>query len=130
MRDGTQSTTATDQYAARPNPLDNFHSVIDSGSCHANVVPLYRLTTDLATVDTTPNFSFITPNLCNDGHDAPCVGTDATGSKGGGVTAIENFLSVWVPNIEASPAFQKDGLLIITTDEAAASDAGACCGEQ
>ena len=130
MRDGTQSATATDQYAARHNPFVYFHSVIDSGSCHANVVPLYRLSTDLAAVDSTPNFSFITPNLCNDGHDAPCVGTDAKGSNAGGLTSIDNFLSVWVPKIEASPAFQKDGLLIITTDEAAASDAGACCGEQ
>ena len=129
MRDGTQSATATDQYAARHNPFVYFHSLIDSGSCHANVVPLYRLTTDLQTVGTTPNFSFITPNLCNDGHDGPCTGKDSKGSNAGGLTSIDHFLSVWVPKIQASPAFQKDGLLIITTDEAAASDAGSCCGE-
>jgi phosphatidylinositol-3-phosphatase len=130
MRDGTQSATATDQYAARHNPFVYFHSLIDSGSCHANVAPLYRLTDDLTTVATTPNFSFITPNLCDDGHDAPCTGTDISGSNAGGLTSIDHFLSVWVPRIEASPAFQKDGLLIITTDEAASSDAGSCCGEQ
>jgi phosphatidylinositol-3-phosphatase len=130
MRDGTQSATATDQYAARHNPFVYFHSLIDSGSCHANVAPLYRLIDDLTTVATTPNFSFITPNLCDDGHDAPCTGTDISGSNAGGLTSIDHFLSVWVPRIEASPAFQKDGLLIITTDEAASSDAGSCCGEQ
>ena len=36
-----------------------------------------------------------------------------------------------MPKIEASPAFRKDGLLVITTDEAEPpSDASACCGEQ
>ena len=131
MRDGTQSATAADQYAARHNPFVYFHSVIDSGACHADVVPLYRLGDDLKKVSTTPNFSFITPNLCDDGHDAPCTGKDATGSNAGGLVSVDHFLSVWVPKIERSPAFRKDGLLVITTDEAAVNDdASACCGEQ
>jgi hypothetical protein len=131
MRDGTQSATATDQYAARHNPFVYFHSVMDSGACHANVVPLYRLSQDLASVRTTPSFSFITPNLCNDGHDSPCTGRDAKRSSAGGLVSVDHFLSVWVPRIEASPAFKKDGLLIITTDEAdVASDSSSCCGEQ
>ena len=131
MRDGTQSATAADQYAARHNPFVYFHSIIDSGACHADVVPLYRLGDDLKKVSTTPNFSFITPNLCDDGHDAPCTGKDATGSNAGGLVSVDHFLSVWVPKIERSPAFRKDGLLVITTDEAAVNDdASACCGEQ
>jgi hypothetical protein len=131
MQDGTQSATAADQYAARHNPFVYFHSLLDSGACHADVVPLYRLSSDLKSTATTPNFSFITPNLCNDGHDAPCKGKDAKGSSAGGLVSIDHFLSEWVPRIEASPAFKKDGLLVITTDEAAfQSDASACCGEQ
>ena len=131
MQDGTQSATATDQYAARHNPFVYFHSLLDSGACHADVVPLYRLAKDLRSTTTTPNFSFITPNVCNDGHDAPCKGKDAKGSNAGGLVSIDHFLSVWVPRIEASPAFKKDGLLVITTDEAEfQSDASACCGEQ
>ena len=130
MQDGTQSATASDQYAARHNPFVYFHSLIDSGSCHANVVPLYRLQQDLRTVATTPNLSFITPNLCNDGHDAPCKGKDATGSNAGGLVSVDHFLSVWIPRIEASPAFKKDGLIVITTDEASNTDASSCCGEQ
>ena len=131
MQDGTQSATAKDQYAARHNPFVYFHSLIDSGSCHANVVPLYRLAHDLRSVRTTPNFSFITPNLCDDGHDAPCKGKDATGSSAGGLVSVDHFLSVWVPRIESSPAFKKDGVLVITTDEAdPTSDASACCAEQ
>jgi hypothetical protein len=138
MRDGTQSATATDQYAARHNPFVYFHSIIDSGACHANVLPLGStdpadpkavLSKDLASVDTTANFSFITPDLCNDGHDAPC----ADGGPGG-LVAINEFLSTWVPKIQASPAYQEDGLIVITTDESewnqSEQDSTACCGEQ
>jgi hypothetical protein len=131
MQDGTQTATAQDQYAARHNPFVYFHSLIDSGSCHSNVLPLYQLPKDLAGVATTPNFNFITPNLCDDGHDAPCKGKDAKGSTAGGLVSADHFLSVWVPRIEASPAFEKDGLLIITNDESTfQDDASACCGEQ
>ena len=44
--DGTQSATATDQYAARHNPFVYFHSLVDvppgqsSSPCRRNVVPL------------------------------------------------------------------------------------------
>jgi hypothetical protein len=129
-RDQTQSATAHDQYAARHNPFAYFHSLIDSKSCRHNVVPLRALRHDLRRVSTTRNFSFITPNLCDDGHDGPCAGKDAKGSKAGGLTSIDHFLSVWVPRIESSRAFRRNGLLIITTDEASTSDTSSCCGEQ
>ena len=37
----------------------------------------------------------------------------------------------WVPKILRSPAFKKDGVLVITSDESDGpqSDATACCGE-
>jgi len=129
-----------DQYAARHNPFVYFHSIIDSPACNTNVVNLKQLTTDLKSADTTPNLVFITPNLCNDGHDAPCV----TGDPGGLVSA-DAFLQKWVPQILTSPAYQSGGLLIVTFDEGGLSvapdpnTAGAyiisapgqfCCNEQ
>ncbi|MBV9292521.1 MAG: hypothetical protein JO222_08720, partial [Frankiales bacterium] len=107
-----------------------FHSLIDSKACSRNVVPLTSLRHDLRRTSRTANFTFITPNLCDDGHDAPCKGKDAKGSSAGGLTSVDHFLSVWVPRIEASPAFRKNGLLFITTDEASTSDSSSCCGEQ
>ncbi len=130
MPDGTQKATANDQYAARHNPFVYFHSLIDSGSCERNVVPLGHLAGDLASTATTPNLSYIVPDLCNDGHDAPCIGKDVAGRNEGGLVSIDHFLAKTVPQIQASPAYKQDGLIVITTDEADNSDTTACCGEK
>ena len=109
-----------DAYATRHNPFVYFHSIIDSKSCKKNVVNLTHLQADLAQQSTTPNLVFITPNLCNDGHDG--AGTGATGTtcangQPGGLTSADEFLQTWVPRILASPAYREDGLLIVTFDE-------------
>ncbi|SDI59374.1 alkaline phosphatase family protein [Paraburkholderia phenazinium] len=101
-----------DQYATRHDPFMYFHSIIDSPGCGQNVVNLTKLTTDLQSVATTANFNLITPNLCDDGHDSPCVN-----GQPGGLTSANTFLQKWVPIITSSPAFQQDGLLIINFDE-------------
>jgi hypothetical protein len=125
--DPTQTATPTDQYAARHNPFVYFHSIIDRPACAANDVPLSRLPDDLAK-GRTANLSFITPNLCHDGHDEPC----ANGEPGGLVSA-DAWLRQWVPPILRSKAFRSDGLLLVTFDEAEAqggqADASACCNE-
>ena len=101
-----------DQYAARHNPFVYFHSIIDSPACAANVVGLASLRHDLASARRTPDFVFISPNLCNDGHDAPC-----RDGAPGGLRSANEFLRKWVPLILASPAYRHDGLLVITFDE-------------
>jgi hypothetical protein len=83
-------------------------------------VNLNVLTQDLAEERTTPNYVFITPNLCSDGHDGSgtgAAGTTCANGQPGGLTSVDAFLKVWVPKIMASPAYRKDGLLIITFDE-------------
>ena len=130
-RDTTQTATASDQYAARHNPFVYFESIIDFPTCQANDVDLSQLSSDLASTSTTPDYAFITPDLCNDGHDTPC----ADGQPGGMVQA-NSFLKSLVPQILGSPAYKDRGLLIVTFDEAEGDpqssnpDASACCGEQ
>jgi phosphatidylinositol-3-phosphatase len=84
-QDQTQSAEAGDGYATRHDPFVYFHSVIDEETyCDDHVVALGSptgampaaalagetgLATDLKKISTTPAFSFITPNLCDDGHD-------------------------------------------------------------
>ncbi|MDE0854660.1 MAG: phosphoesterase, partial [Nevskia sp.] len=126
-QDQTQSATAKDQYATRHDPFVYFHSVIDNQAyCDQHVVNLTPLDQDLASTATTPNFVFITPNLCHDGHDSPCADGEP-----GGLASADAFLKVLVPKILASPAYRQDGLLIITFDESGGpqSDSSACCGE-
>ena len=101
-----------DQYASRHNPFVYFHSIIDSPDCGANVVNLNQLSQDLLSEHTTPNLVFITPNLCNDGHDAPCKN-----GQPGGLISADAFLQKWIPLIQASKAYQHDGLIVITFDE-------------
>jgi hypothetical protein len=141
--DNTQAAQMGDQYATRHDPFVYFHSIIDTPSCGEHVVNLRALAADLQSIASTPNYVFITPNLCNDGHDggtaSPCVD-----SQPGGLVSADKFLQTLVPQIVASPAFRRDGLLIITFDEAdiaydtdpatnavrvRSADAAACCNE-
>ncbi|MDT7785331.1 MAG: phosphatidylinositol-3-phosphatase [Pseudonocardiales bacterium] len=126
--DPTQRATAKDQYAARHNPFVYFKRLLAAGGdgvspCQSHVVNLTELANDVKATATTPNFSFIVPDLCSDGHDATCANTQ----QAGGYAGINEFLRRVVPVIETAPAFKQDGLLIITFDEAEA-DATACCG--
>src|SRR6266404_2341760 len=127
-QDPTQTAKPGDQYAARHNPFVYFHSIIDTPSCAANDVALTQLPADLKLYSTTPNYVFITPNLCHDGHDTPCVNGEP-----GGLVSADAFLRQWVPQILASPAYQQDGLLLILFDEAelsgSSADTTACCNE-
>lgn len=126
--DNTETATPSDLYATRHNPFVYFHSIIDNRArCDSHVVNLNLLPRDLAHVATTPNYSFIVPDLCDDGHDAPCPGAGPL-SGPGGLTQVNAFLSRWVPKITASKAFRQDGLLIITFDEAV-NDSSSCCHE-
>ena len=140
--DLTQAAAAGDGYATKHDPFVYFHSVIDNRAyCAAHVVALGSptgampagaphgetgLATDLRRAVTTPAFSFIVPNLCNDGHDYPCVNQPGGNSAAADVDA---FLRSWVPRIMRSAAYRQGGLIEITFDEAADSDMSACCGE-
>jgi hypothetical protein len=121
--DPTQTATKKDQYANRHNPFAYFRSITSKTvSCRRHVVPLPRLALDLRYPNQTPNLAFITPDLCHDGHDAVC----ADPSEKGGFAGIEEFLRGWVPRILGSTAFKRNGLLVITFDEAE-NDASSCC---
>jgi phosphatidylinositol-3-phosphatase len=90
---------------ASPYPYSLKHDPFPyyGGRCPAQVVPFSRFSSDLRTGDL-PNFVWITPGLCNDGHDCSTAVAD-------------RWLSQVVPEIQATPAWQQNGLLVITWDE-------------
>jgi hypothetical protein len=124
-RDETQSAKVGDQYAARHNPFVYFHSIIDSPACAANARDLNELQADLTSSATSPSFAMVVPNLCEDGHDEPCVD-----GRPGGVVTADKFLETWIPKITTSAAYADGGLVVVTFDEAENHDATACCSEQ
>jgi hypothetical protein len=126
-QDHTQQATPKHMYAARHNPFVYFHSIIDHPRyCKRHVVKLGQLRRDLRHARRTPSLSYITPDLCSDGHDAPCAD-----GRPGGLRSVNAFMKKWVPRILRSPAYRRNGLLIITADESDGpqSDSSACCGE-
>jgi hypothetical protein len=84
-------------YTLKHNPFAFY-----GGRCPSNVVDLSQLDADL--LGNTPNFVWITPNLCHDEHDCN-VG------KG------DQWLAEVVPKIIGSAAWKDDGVIFIVWDE-------------
>ena len=115
----------TPSYRAKHNPFVYFHNIFDDlAYCDARDVPFTGFFHDLQSEATTPNYSMIVPDQCNDAHDFP---TCADGTRGGPQRASQ-WLKVVVPKILASPAYKHDGLLIIVFDEGLLPLS--CCGEK
>jgi hypothetical protein len=96
-------------YAAKLNPFTHFHSLLDVGTCASDDVPITELKKDLKSEAKTPNFSYISPDLCSAGVSGQC----AEGAPEGAAAADE-WLAEVVPEILESPAYKKDGLLIVS----------------
>jgi phosphatidylinositol-3-phosphatase len=87
-----------------PLPYDPGHNpfAFYGGQCPANVVPLTALSADLG--GSTPRLSWITPDRCHDTHDCS-------------VSVGDEWLRQHVKQIQASQAFNSNGVLFITWDE-------------
>ncbi len=98
--------TGSGSYAPKHNPFVYFDDIRNTTArCSSHDVPYSALAGDLASTSTTPNFAFITPNLCDDMHDCAVSTGDA-------------WLKSNVPQILSSPACASGTcLLILTWDE-------------
>src|SRR5579884_4147748 len=56
------------EYAQRHDPFVYYNDIRLTAQC-SNVVPFSALSADLASASTTPNYVWITPNLCDDMHN-------------------------------------------------------------
>lgn len=90
-----------------------------------NYVPLPQLASDLAN-NTCAQFNVITPDQYNDMHTALTGGITYNGTLYTGDSAQvaqgDNFLSIVVPEIMASAAYQNNGMIVIWTDETEGSN--------
>lgn len=93
------------EYAQKHDPFIYFDDIRNNPKRCGNIVPFTQLDKDLQHITTTPNFIWISPNLCNDMHDCSVLTGDT-------------WLSHEVTLIMSSPTFTKQkSLLIITWDE-------------
>jgi hypothetical protein len=84
-------------YALKHNPFAYY-----GGACPSQVVSFSRFSHDMA--GSVPRFVWITPDLCNDGHDCSTATANA-------------WLAKTVPMILATSAWKQGGVLFLTWDE-------------
>jgi phospholipase C len=106
-------------YAVRHNPFVYFDDVTGTNNPNyaygiAHVRPYSELAADL-TNNSVARYNFITPNVCDDGHDSCPPLYDP-------VRQTDNWLAAQIPPILNSTAYRNGGALFITWDEGENAD--------
>jgi phosphatidylinositol-3-phosphatase len=118
-------------YATKHNPQVNFtdtnggNNTAPSNPQSQHYAPLQQLKTDLSN-NTVSKYNWITPDQFNDSHSTLANGFTYNGVHYTGDRASiaqgDNFLSMIVPQIEASQAYKNNGAIIIWWDETEGGD--------
>jgi hypothetical protein len=130
---GTNQYNGSNQYnyGAKHNPQVFFTSTnggnnsTPSNPQAQNYAPLQQLTTDLAN-NTVARYNWITPDQYNDMHSTLNGGFTYNGVQYTGDQAAiaqgDNFLSIIIPQIEASSAYRNNGAIVVWWDETEGGD--------
>jgi phospholipase C len=100
--------SSSGKYAQRHNPFIYYDDIRTNPDRCNKIVPFTDFSLDLQT-NTLPDYVWITPNLCHDGHDCSIAASDI-------------WLQTLVPQILASDAWKQNGVLFITYDEGSTND--------
>ncbi len=111
--------TSTNSYTPRHNPFVYFDDLTGTNNpldpCGlAHIRPYLELASDL-TNNAVARYNFITPNLCDDGHDS-CAPLNNS------VRQTDAWVASEVPKILNSAAYTNNGALFITWDESEDGD--------
>ena len=106
---GAADTPGGGGYAKKHDPFAYFPQIATAPARCANIVPLTQLTTDISH-HALPPFVWITPNICNDGHDCSTQTAD-------------NYLRGFVPSVLG--ALGPHGVLALVWDEG--TTGSGCC---
>jgi hypothetical protein len=92
-------------YAQKHNPFIYYTAIRDDAARCAHIVPLTEMAADFSSPSSTPAYSFVTPDMCHDGHDCDMAEAD-------------RWLSSFAPTLMNSPGFKSGrSLLVVTFDE-------------
>jgi hypothetical protein len=111
--------TAVNHYAPRHNPFVYFDDVTGTNNPDyayglAHIRPYTELASDL-TSKSVARYNFITPNVCDDGHDSCAPQYNA-------IRQTDDWLAGEVPKILNSAAYSNNGALFVTWDEGEGGD--------
>jgi hypothetical protein len=111
------------QYVRRHNPFAFYYQVVYQPTEQRNLVPLDSYLLQDIQNNQLPNFAWISPDLDHDAHD----GADDQDA----LTAADEYLQTFVPQLLASPPFQTggNGVLVVTFDEGELSGDNECGGD-
>jgi acid phosphatase len=105
------TTTDSGDYAQKHNPFIHYTDIVKNAArCDSNVIAKTPLLRHLSEGDIA-DYTWITPNLCNDMHDCSVATGDA-------------WLQKYVSAILASPAWDANSVIFITFDEGTSSTGG------
>lgn len=102
--------SSAEGYAKKHDPFMYFGQIADNPARCRNVVPLTALAGDLRT-GRLPPFAWISPNLCDDGHDC-------------GNSSVDRFVAHLAPYL--LPSLGPQGVLAVVWDEGTSDES--CCG--
>ena len=103
-------------YERKHNPFISYADVQSNPSRVASIVDFSQFATDLAN-NTVPDFSWISPDQCNDMHGRSTAGACNFGNVAGLIQTGDTFLANTVAAIQSSPAWNGNSLIVITWDE-------------
>jgi phospholipase C len=117
-------------YERKHNPFISYQDVQSNPARVAKIVDFSQFATDLAN-NTVPDYSWISPDQCNDMHGRGGSSTDPCnfGNVQGLIATGDAFLHSTVSAIMNSPAFNGNSVIFITWDESdfPFSDTSGCC---
>jgi hypothetical protein len=97
-------------YAQKHNPFAYFEEIVRSKARLQRLKPLSTLSADLA--GAAPNFVFIVPDQCHDGHGLPTCDDPVRLTRD-----YDQFVEQTVKTILASPNWTRNSAVVVTFDE-------------
>lgn len=127
-------------YVQKHNPFMYFSNIRNNPARMNRLVPLTQLQQDLAN-NTVPDFSWITPDQCNDMHGVSPAEADYLNNPKcsyapllegqldhGSIQLGDAFLQTLVPQIKSSPAWNEGSVIMLVWDEDDFGTYTGCCG--
>ena len=111
-------------YLERHNPFSYFSDVVGNPQQSANIVPFTQFAADLnagspGTLGNLPTYALIVPNAYDDSESCDPTEMSCATER---IADADAWVQTNIGPLLQTPAFQQNGLLIITWDEGATSD--------